>query len=759
MRLGFAAVLIALIGSACWAGPVATFSSAKSSGISIPTVPDGRWEYRTIKGKRSASLKTGTTPASQYMYFKLTPEARKSLASDDAWVVVEFLDSGMGSVRVQYNGEKSAYDGAPGFLLLNTGEWQKALVHLQSPKFKGLQNEGADFRLAYAGSLAVAGVEVYASDPKLDIPTDKERVKMHLDQVARPKDMFYTFGNDADDSNAALCHALGVTSIESYVTWESCEGKGEGQWDWSRWDEQVRVLKENDLKWVPFLIVGPAYSAPNWFRASKDHIPCRCLEHEIDSKIESRWNPNLPKWIDRFVKAFAERYGKSGVIESVLLGIQGDYGEAIYSVTGGGWTFNIPGEYHNHPGYWCGDKYALASYRKYISGKYGSADALNKAWGTTFGSVDGVDFPGRKDDLAAFEAKTASSNPHVRRQWLDFIDWYRGEMTDWSDWWIGTTRKYFPKTPIYLCTGGDAEPHHGSNFAEQCRVAAKHEAGVRITNEASDYASNFVITRWVASAGKHYGAFYGFEPAGEENEVGIVARIYNATASGANQLHDYSPNVLGSQSRVQAQRDSIAWLFHVPKPVVPVALWYPNVDMTLRWGGYFPKARIFRDLTDYDYLDETMLRTGALNDHKILVILQGSIIEKDDASKIAEWIKMGGRVIVTDVDKFESVEGTPEPETMLFGDTPTGRTIEKGKIQRVKNEQELISSLRDDLRELDLPVYDLQRDGVFGTQIGPGKFLFLNTGAGAAKVSVACNGKVVEPRVDAGSIVEVDIPK
>ncbi len=100
--------------------------------------------------------------------------------------------------------------------------------------------------------------------------------------------------------SAFACNgALGVTSIESYVTWETVEGKKEGEWDWSRWDEQVRVLKEHGLKWVPFLILGPAYSTPDWFRESSEHYGCRCLEHGIQSKVESLWNPNLPKRIDR----------------------------------------------------------------------------------------------------------------------------------------------------------------------------------------------------------------------------------------------------------------------------------------------------------------------------------------------------------------------------------------------------------------------------------------------------------------------------
>lgn len=85
--------------------------------------------------------------------------------------------------------------------------------------------------------------------------------------------MYYTFGNDADETSAPIYKSLGVTSIESYVTWETVEGKGEGQWDWSRWDKQVKILQDNDLKWVPFLILGPAYSTPNWFRAGSDHFP------------------------------------------------------------------------------------------------------------------------------------------------------------------------------------------------------------------------------------------------------------------------------------------------------------------------------------------------------------------------------------------------------------------------------------------------------------------------------------------------------
>ena len=580
--------------------------------------------------------------------------------------------------------------------------------------------------------------------------------------------MFYTFGGysgpfeyDLNDSICRRFKALGVTSVESYVTWETCEQRGEGKWDWSVWDRTVKVLKDNGLKWVPFVILGPAYSTPNWFRAGKDHYPCRCLEHGFDNQVESLWNPNLPKWIDRFISEFAKRYNDSGVIESVLLGIQGDYGEAIYSVSGGGWTFNIPGVYHNHPGFWCDDPNALADFRKFIQKQYSNITTLNTAWGTAFKDFEDVDFPGRKEKFTAFNAVVQSGDPQARRRWVDFVDWYRSAMTDWSDWWMGVTRKYFPDTPIYLCTGGDAVPQHGSNFAEQTRVSAKHGAGVRITNEGSNYQNNFTITRWVASAGKHYDTYYGFEPASRVDEKGIVARIYNATASGANQLHDYENNVTRTQSRIDAQQAHIKYLFHVAEPIVPVALWYPNVSMTIKWGGYLQKARQFRDYTDFDYIDESMLRTGALDKHKIMVIIHGEIMEPSDANKIADWIRNGGMAIVMDVPKFESVESTAEPENILFGNIGSGeRILGKGRIMRVSGWDALSGALRTTMTKLKLPVCDLMRDSIFVTQLGKDQWFFLNTSVKSPKIGAMLPGRkrdatIIKP----GTITEVDLSK
>lgn len=745
MRIAIFTACIALLSVPLFSAPIAVWTVEESDGIEIiNTVGDGHWEEIEVGGRKAARFKPNTDPPSRYLYFKLSPEARTKIGSE-AYLVVDAFNDGTGMAGTQFNAPTNPYAHGDSFFLFPSQEWEKAVVLLHDTEFKGLQNGGADFRLVHSGGqLTISRVEVHADKPDLDLPSNKERIMKHLNKPEGPTDMYYTFGNDADADSGLLYRSLGVTSIESYVTWETCEREAEGKWDWSRWDKQVEILKECDLKWVPFLILSPAYSTPNWFREGKDHFPCRCLEHGIDSKIESLWNPNLPKWIDRLIGEFAKRYRDTGVIESVLLGIQGDFGEAIYSVWGGGWTFNVPGEYHNHAGYWCDDPYALADFRKFAEKRYKTVAAVNKAWGTEFKSLSEVNFPGRKDELAAFQKLVESGDVHARRRWIDFIDWYREAMTDWSDWWMEITRKHFPDTPIYLCTGGDAHPTHGSDFAEQCRVAAKHGAGVRITNEASNYATNFVITRWVASAGKHYGAYYGFEPAGAEDEKGIVARIYNATASGANQLHDYNPNVVSSKSRMDAQREHIKYLFHVKEPIVPVALWYPNVHMTLKWGGYLEKAAQLRDYTDFDYVDETMLRTGALDRHKVLIILHGEIMEQSDARLISDWVEKGGRVVVMDIPKFESVEGNDEPERIL-----------SPKMTRINGWGSLAGELRKVLGELGLPVYDLAADGVFGTQIGPERFLFLNTTDKESVQEISHGGKAVKAIIKPATITDI----
>lgn len=745
--------------------PVAFFDPSDQGGMSIVSQPDGQSRLVDIDGKDAIVNSNDTA----YLYVSVDPNHRPPSGSD-AWLVIEFFDDMPGQVHIEYTSTKKNYDRIPAFYMTMSNKWDKTLIHLPTTDFKGMENGGSDFRFASTCPIAVSRIELYTEKPDISVASDEERIArltksiLELPKNGRPGNgMRYVFGDNAievispdkryetpfgcnrNDAIIKLYNSLGATSVETYVTWETCEGDGYNKWDWRLWDKQFDVLKSNGMKWTPFLILGPAYSTPDWFRESKDHFPCRCLEHQTDSKIESIWNPNLKKWITRFLTAFAFRYNKDNVLESILVGISGDYGEAIYSVYGG-WTEYIPGPYHAHKGFWCADKYALADYRSYMRKKYGNIDKLNSRWGTSIASFDALDFPARGTDLDAFQKKAASGDQLAARQWLDFIEWYRASMTNFADWWLAETKRIFPKTPVYLCTGGSGEPAHGSDFSEQCRVAAKNKCGVRITNEGPGYQWNNVLTRLVASAGRYYGAPFGFEPAGNIDVNTIPGRIYNATISGSDHLHDYSRNIISSKERMSVQRKAFPYL-RKTNPIIPTALWYPNVAMTLNFdkefGRFVDQSVKLREYVDHDYLDENMLRNGALKKYRILVILSGSVMETRDAELIADWINHGGTLIVQADLPIRSVEGTADPENLILGVTLDGRRSNE-RVIRAKDWSEISNALTDAMKRYHYPVFDMKEDYLFTSQISKTELLYLNISPSSVKTNVTANGKTGE---------------
>jgi len=212
----------------------------------------------------------------------------------------------------------------------------------------------------------------------------------------------------------------------------------------------------------------------------------------------------------------------------------------------------------------------------------------------------------------------AAPSPRAR---ADMVAWYVDAMTEWSEFWVASTRRHFPETEINLCTGGDANPFLGADFTAQALTIEPHDAGIRITNEASEYGSNFVVTREVATACRSLGVPYGFEPAGRVDELGVIARIYNATASGATHLQYYADNVLGKAEAMDSYR---AWAGHLQRrePTVHAGVYLPKtswaIDPDTIWAGY-DLARRIRDWVDVDLVDYRMLEGDRLPDLKVLV--------------------------------------------------------------------------------------------------------------------------------------------
>ncbi|HEY3284496.1 MAG TPA: family 14 glycosylhydrolase, partial [Armatimonadota bacterium] len=504
----------------------------------------------------------GVTPASTFLYFDVEAQAPAG-AWGPVYVSVEYFDRAIGAnLGLQYDSATGDAQGArylgaddqAGGWFTGSRQWRQACFLLRKPLFQGRENLGADFRLA-GSQILVRRVSVSTVRPadwqKLShMPAAKIKPLVRIGaggqlivggfDPARTSDGIPQ--SRALEAAVPALKSLGVTSHECYVRWNLCE-PSPGKYDWSVYDRFVRVYQRHGLKWVPFLIIGSAYSLPNWYYKKPGFQGYVCLEHGQECDVQSLWNPVLRKHVARFIKAFLDHYRGAGVIESVLLGVTGNYGEAIYPATGNDWTADIHGPTHTHPGFWAGDPYAVKSFRAWLTRKYKGNAVLRGAWGAS------------APELARARPFLRDAAPNDRA-WLDFCAWYIGSMTDWSRFWLRQTRASLPEGGIYLCTGGHAPAEHGSDFGDQCKAAAEVKGGVRITNEGSDYKANFSLTRWVASGGEQYGAYYSFEPAGEVNPIGVIGRVYNATASGALGLHYYYPNIYGSE---EAQRNFAKW--------------------------------------------------------------------------------------------------------------------------------------------------------------------------------------------------------
>ena len=610
-------------------------------GLTVPSAGDGAnvaeaihdIPVRRVKGDRSA-----------YLYVEIKHPAYPT-GPADIYVTVEVFDDCPGMLSLQYDRQSAAptmesrYTKAEQVLILTgTGKWRKGSFHLPAASLAHGENHHADFRLCLAG-VAVRGITVSTRKPADFNPDEVASAETLRElQVTRPAGMELTLGNDASAGQAALYKALSVSSVESYVDWAGVE-PAENHWDWSKWDRQTAVLQQAKLKWVPFLIVGPAYATPLWFQNGPHSHYYRCLEHGQEGKVQSLFNPELRPQVDRFLKAFAEKYRDTGVIESLLLGVSGIFGESIYpagsSGVQGGWTARLTGAYHNHFGWWAGDVQAVTAFRAAMKKQYVTIAALNEAWKTSHASFETV---------TTFLPEQAPSD----RARADFVEWYQRAMTDWVVFWVKTTRKYFPRTEIYLCTGGDGTPRLGADFTEQIAAMAADGAGVRITNEGSDYARNFVLTREVASATRFYQSFCGFEPASKVDERGVVARIYNATASGARQLHYYTDNVMGGGPAIKNFRANAAWM--VPRqPRIDAAFYLSRETWALSpdaLGRTHNLALQLRDITDLDFVTRRSVADGFLRNHRLLVLPESTVLEPKAAAAIETWVKDGGALMV-----------------------------------------------------------------------------------------------------------------
>lgn len=649
--------------------------SNEEHGLSVPSGGDGANAPETLSGSACRRI-TG----SHALYLYIRAEAAKIAEGDhDAWLSLEYFDDRPQVAAVEYDlapavREKNTfYTRADDLILLTgNGQWQRAVIHLPHARFGHGQNSQADLRLT-GHALAVRRIEIAFNQPADYRPGGFDSAKLEAFKTRIGPGMQLDLGCNATPAEAALYRMLGFTCVESYVTWQTVEDGGEGQWDWSRWDQQVEILRSAGLKWAPLLVCGPAYSLPKWFRDSNRSLPYVCLEHGERSKIQSLWDPAFRPWVDRFLAEFAQRYRDRGILELVRLGVTGIYGETLYpSGPSTGWIFTVPGLFHNHTGWWAGDPLAVESFRQAMRQQYGEIGALNRAWGTTHAAFDAV-------------RPLLPQNQPSNRARLDFTHWYLASMTEFSAFWDATARKHFPNTPIYQSLGGAGEPILGADFTAQIQAAAPSGLCVRVTNEASDYSRNFAVTREVVTAARAFGLDFGTEPASHVSGPGNVARIYNATASGATHLFCYRGNILQDRESLALFREFAPQLQR-REPVVQAALYLPKTSWELDEATHsrtLKAAQLLRSSLDFAMLDRTTLPTPFAQSLRLVAVAEAPFAEESEINALREWVAAGGILVArptADGHLLRTPEGDNGPRDTLLRIPPASHRLLRPSI-------------------------------------------------------------------------------
>ncbi len=480
----------------------------------------------------------------------------------------------------------------------------------------------------------------------------------------------------------------GITSLQSYVYWSMIEPV-KGCLDFSAYDEVVKKIIAHKLKWVPFIILGPNYSIPEWFSDSSQSVFAKCLEHGQECDIQSIWNPFLPEYIEKFIRMIAERYDQNEVIESVLIGISGVWGEAIYPSSDG-----INRQGHKHSGWWCNDQYARQDFVNYCTQKYVILDNLNKDWGTAYASWDNIDWPIKKINLhqdllykvfrKIWHELFALDQPVTRNleQWyenrllnrdlkdisgrnhyLTFVRWYMQTMTAYARKWLILTKQFFPGKPVYLVTGGYGDVITGADFAGQAKLAGELNAGVRITNLGSNYAESFSNKSLLSTAAKHYHAAIETEETIETAPDEVVMRVFDYASGDIEGLYfktlfgiDYGTRVsctgksnncipLGRPSEVAKNlANNYPYLVNGSRRV-EAALLVSADSAALEPGSLnlnLALASNLRSSIDLDIIDDTLVQDNILDDYRFIFSYSHPYGHSLTQDLVLDWVKSGG---------------------------------------------------------------------------------------------------------------------
>lgn len=447
----------------------------------------------------------------------------------------------------------------------------------------------------------------------------------------------------------------------------------QGNADWRGLDGNLAILKRHGLKAI---LVAGYHWIPPCLQQHPKVTPLRCLQHRQEIPILSVWSPFTYEWIETCVRALARHLQEHHrEIQAILASLYGDFGEAIFpagmlNVLPGHETNATTQSLHNHGDFWCDDPCARADFVRFLQARERDSDP-NVSWNPEQADL----FP---------TPETASRHP---RRWLDFLEWYHLGMTQYAQKVVGFFRHYFPNTELVIYLGGGIEPHqHGQDNTGLPKAMKSVQATIRSTASgacllsrqvlgtpetlALSFQKNYPIVKRIASACHHYDVPLWLEPPYPPGLEGpsVIARIFEAVSCGAVGYFEWT-RTLQRQKEIYRR---YAPMLTYQQPIVDVAVYFPILSHRREVHSAMPEpfwntAATLRQITDFDVVDDRMIRDGALGHYTILALPQVDLLEDDIFEKITQWVANGGILAAQDSGPIHCLDTRDEDKRRWFG--------------------------------------------------------------------------------------------
>jgi beta-galactosidase len=190
----------------------------------------------------------------------------------------------------------------------------------------------------------------------------------------------------------------------------------EGKFDFGWLDKVVKMCGDQGLKVV---LCTPSATPPVWLTKAHPEVLMidaegRQMQH--GTREQADWSVDLyQQYVQKIDEALAKHYGNNPIV----------------------WGWQIDNELSHYGKEYAYGEASQGKFRKWLRKKYGTIDALNRDWGTSFWSQRYQNFDQIR--LANEKELVAQVNPH---QLLDSQRWFADSVADYLRFQVACLRKY-----------------------------------------------------------------------------------------------------------------------------------------------------------------------------------------------------------------------------------------------------------------------------------------------------------------------------